>query len=153
MTSIFSPDDFKDAPNLSSAHNTDVIPSSKLSKIFESLSLDIDLIENYLLTMGYCKEKDLLNLIAGTDEGADGKHFFFPGLIIKGVKSGYIFPKSTPDAFHCGWMMESECDLGLHFLHSLLLCLTFKFSHETGSSSKCWLKFSKIGDVLVTGKY
>ena len=140
VNSIFSPVDFDNAPNLSSAHNTGVIPSSKLSEIFKSLPLTIDVIENYLLCMGYCEvieEKEVLNLIIGHEEMDDDKYFFFPGLI-KGDRQIFSFPQSDPNAYHCGWQLECQQDLGLRFLHSLLLRLTFKFSRESGDS-----KYSK----------
>lgn len=152
LNSIFSPEEFKDAPNFltSTAHNTGVVPTQKLSEIFEHLSLPIELIERYLVSMEYCKpieDKDLLKLITG-DEITDGgnHHFFFPGLIKKEKELTLASPSSS--MYHCGWLFENPEDLGLRFLHSLLLSLTFKFASgdvESGSKYERRLVLWKSG--------
>ena len=138
VTSLFSPGSFKDAPNhLPITHNTGVIPTKKLSEIFSDLSFPIDLIESYLISMEYCKlieDKEVLHLIAGS-ESTDGsnRYFFFPALI---KKSKQELPQSKC-MYNYGWAYEKHTDLGLRFLHSLLLSLTFKFpSNDTDSGSK-----------------
>ena len=150
LNSIFSPKGFKDAPGFTTDHNTGVVPTQKLSEIFEHLSLGIELIERYLVSMEYCKpieDKDLLKLITGceiTDEG--NQHFFFPGLIKKEKVLALASPSSS--MHHYGWLFENPQDLGLRFLHLLLLSLTFKFASddvESGSKYERRLVLWKTG--------
>ena len=137
VTSLFSPGSFKDAPNhLPITHNTGVIPTKTLSEIFSDLSFPIDLIESYLISMDYCKlieDEEVLHLITGNESTAKTNHFFFPALIKKKKQD---LPKSE-FRYNYGWVYEKHTDLGLRFLHSLLLSLTFKFpSNDTDSGSK-----------------
>ena len=142
LNSIFSPKEFKDAPDFRTAHNTGVVPTQELSEIYEHLSLEIQLIESYLVSMEYCKpieDKYLLKLITGceiTDEG--NQHFFFPGLIKKEKELTFASPSpSMHHYYQYGWLFENPQDLGLRFLHLLLLSLTFKFaSDDVDSGSK-----------------
>ena len=138
VSSIFSPETFEDGPNhLPITNNTGVVPTEKLSSIFSKLPFPIDLIESYLISMEYCKlieDKEVLHLIAGS-ESTDGsnRYFFFPALI---KKSKQELPQSK-SMYNYGWAYEKHTDLGLRFLHSLLLSLTFKFpSNDTDSGSK-----------------
>ena len=138
VISLFSPRNFRDTPNhLPITHNTGVIPTEKLSKIFSELSLPIDLIESYLISMEYCKlieDEEVLHLITGTESTAESnRYFFFPGLIKKNKQD---LPKSK-FKYNYGWVYEKHIDLRLRFLHSLLLSLTFKFPpKDTDSGSK-----------------
>ena len=138
VISVFSPRSFRDTPNhLPITHNTGVIPTEKLSKIFSELSFPIDLIESYLISMEYCKlieDEAVLHLITGTESTAESnRYFFFPGLIKKNKQD---LPKSKFQ-YNYGWVYEKHIDLRLRFLHSLLLSLTFKFPpKDTDSGSK-----------------
>ena len=134
VSSIFSPKNLnKDSPDhLSITHNTGVVPAHKLSEIFSGLPVPIDVVQEYLISMEYCKcidNKEVLGLITdGESRDMNEEHFFFPGLIKKekgdqklsGLENGKCY----------GWLLESEEELGLRFLHSLLLRLTFRFSHK-----------------------
>ena len=128
LNSIFSPKEFRNAPKLSSNHNTGVISTKVLTEIFKDVPLPIDLIESYLISMEYCKlieDEELLKLITGKCNaiGSD-RHFFFPGLINKAKED---LPQETECCYSYTWMLEYPKDLGLRFLHSLLVRLSFKF--------------------------
>ena len=128
LNSIFSPKEFRNAPKLSSNHNTGVISTKVLTEIFKDVPLPIDLIESYLISMEYCKlieDEELLKLITGKCNaiGSD-RHFFFPGLINKAKED---LPQETECCYSYAWMLEYPKDLGLRFLHSLLVRLSFKF--------------------------
>ena len=137
VISVFSPHSFDTPNHLPITHNTGVIPTEKLSKIFSELSFPIDLIESYLISMEYCKlieDEAVLHLITGTESTAESnRYFFFPGLIKKNKQD---LPKSK-FKYNYGWVYEKHIDLRLRFLHSLLLSLTFKFPpKDTDSGSK-----------------
>ena len=122
-TSIFSPTKFEDA------HNTGVIPSSELFEIFSDLNLKMELLEKYLICMEFCKiieDEELLNLISDDEMAANREnYFFFPGLV-RQEREKITFKKSS-SAYCCGLILENQQDFGLHFLHTLLLRLAFKF--------------------------
>ena len=135
---IFSPKEFDSAPKLSSVHNTGVIPTEVLAEIFNGLSLPIDLIESYLISLEYCKlieDEEVLNLITGgCNTIGRNQYFFFPGLVNKAKAD---FSSNTKYYYSSAWMLDYPKDLGLRFLHSLLLCLAFKFpSSDVDSGSK-----------------
>lgn len=141
---LFSPHHFEDAPHhLSFTHNTGVVPTEKLDEIFSNLSMDIEAILNYLICMEFCKriDKDILHLIPCHEKdlgSSKSEFFFFPGLIKKEKDENiYQTEKDEKDdiVLHSGWLMTSKSNFGLRFLHSLLLCLAFKFPHSTSDSS------------------
>ena len=138
VSSIFSPDDFDDSPaHLSITHNTGVVPAQKLFEIFKEFPVPIDVVQEYLISMEYCKridDKDVLELITGSESSDKNEdHFFFPGLIRKEKEKGKLNGLESKKCF--GWLLESKKELGLRFLHSLLLSLTFKFPQMSPSDN------------------
>ena len=149
VASIFSPDDFEDAPcDLRKTYNTGIIPSQKLSEIFSHVELDVNLIQQYLTSMEFCKpveDEEILHLIAGDDGIKDGStYFFFPGLLSK-EKNKDLYKIDQSYSYKCGWLSRKNNGFGLQFLHSLLLSLTFKFASKSDSKYSRRLSLWKTG--------
>ena len=141
VNSLFSPRYFRDAPNhLSYTHNTGVVPVGKLQDIFSDIDIDWNLILEYLISMEYCKEvpDDIYNQMTFKEDckpdASMTKLYFFPGLLKKG-KGEDVYANIDDYCYCFGWMMESKARLGLRFLHSILLQLTFKFARRTPTDS------------------
>ena len=135
-------------------NNTGVVPLSKLKEFFEEMKLgfEFEVFLLYLNDMEYCIPiewgviSDVIRKNDGSkgnedDKNEDSEHYFFPGLI-NCLKDGRVYTKNSTRKFFFGWIMKSKSKLGLDFLHTVLLRLTFQFTTQGDSDSKYDRKIS-----------
>ena len=138
--SLFSPDSFKNSPKYPSiTSNTGVVSILDLDRIIKSWNLEVPdtAIIDYLVSMEFCKPINNEVTKYYSENASEKQHFFFPGLIKsdKGKDVYYVKTENVNECSCSGWSMKTNSRLGLKFLHSLLLCLTFKFVAVGASES------------------
>ncbi len=115
--------------------NTGVIPISKLENTFKSMkaNFEFSVFLSYLKDMEYCRpiESDLANQIFSEDTKFEGDYLFFPGLVNSSRKdSTYALTDKSNCRFFFSMLLHTKGRLSLHFLHNLLLRLTFQHSER-----------------------
>ena len=113
------------------ASNTGIMSASNLAKLFPKLNTDM--LIRFLTSLQFCHQMDSYTVSCITNNKVsddfsinnDEKFLFFPALITV-EKPTSIF-EATDGFGWCLWCPEKEQFLSMHFLHTLLHLLAFKY--------------------------